>query len=163
MKKIIALAIAAAACAPAFAEGFYAGADVGSSHVSEAGVSANATGFNVYGGYAFTDNVALEGGYRKLGNFKIGVPGFGTVKVSGSALQLSTVLSTSSMDGFTVFGRLGINRIEAKSGGVKDSDTKGLFGVGVGYAVSKDVGLRLEVQKVDSDTRVISIGANVKF
>jgi len=66
-----------------------------------------------------------------------------------------------------VYGRLGVNRIEAKAtaGGnsAKDSTTKALFGIGLRYAVSKEFGLRAEFQKPESSTNVLTVGADIRF
>jgi len=165
-KKMMALALAAVLSAPALAGDFYAGADVGRTRINADGVTATATGGSLYGGYQLNSNVAFEAGYRGLGSSTETISGV-RVKIEGSAWQASALFSAPLSNEFSVFGRLGVNRVEAKasSAGVsaKEHDTKGLFGFGARYAVSKEIGLRAEFQKPDSDVKVFSIGADYRF
>lgn len=165
-KKMMALGIAALLSAPAFAGDFYAGADLGRTRINVDGTNFTATGGSIYGGYQLNSNIAFEAGYRGFGNSTETFSGV-RVKVEGSALQASALYSVPLSNEFSLFGRLGLNRVEAKasSGGVsiKDHDTKGLFGLGARYAVSKEVGLRAEFQKPDSDVKIFTIGADFRF
>jgi opacity protein-like surface antigen len=162
--KIHALAIAlAAACAlPAYAQGLYAGIDVGRSRVSDSGIKWTATGVAVYGGYGFTPNFAVELGYRNLGSSS--VLGVG---VKANSTQLSLVGTLPLSPQFGLYGRLGMNSLYAKAAaaGVSASDreTKALVGVGLRWAMNKQFALRLELQKPDSDTNTTAFGAEFKF
>ncbi|WP_349741888.1 outer membrane beta-barrel protein [Roseateles cavernae] len=166
MKNIIALALVATLSTAAQAEGFYIGADVGQTRISEQGAKFKDTGLNLYGGYQFSENIAAEAGYRTLGKDTVSVFNV-PVTVKGSALQLSAVLSAPLGTDFSVFGRVGVNRIEVKASAQgqrdKDSETKALFGFGARYAVSKQVGLRAEFQKPASDVKVFSAGIDFRF
>lgn len=171
MKKIIGLAIGAALSTTAQAEGFYIGADVGQARVKDQGETFKDTGFNLYGGYLFNENVAIEGGYRTLGKDTISVklpaqPAV-DVTVKASALQLSAVLSAPLSKEFSVFGRVGVNRIEVKASALgesdKDSETKALVGFGARYAINKQIGLRAEFQKAASNVRIFSAGVDYRF
>lgn len=166
MKKIIALAAIAALSTVAQADGFYIGGDVGKSRISDDGLKFKGTSYALFGGYQFSDNIAAEVGYRNLGKDTItfrNVP----MTLKGNALQVSAVLSAPLGSDFSVFGRLGVNRVEGKasSGNVrfKDSDTNALIGFGARYAISKEFGLRAEFQKPDSDTQVFTFGADYRF
>nr|WP_316644084.1 outer membrane beta-barrel protein [uncultured Roseateles sp.] len=166
MKKIIVLALAAACAAPVLAADFYVGADVGRNRFDDEGLKLNKTGASVFGGYVVNDNIAIEAGYRRLVN---GTATFGATKVDidAHALQLSGVFSTPVATNLSLFGRLGINSLKVKAssniGGGSDSQTKALFGVGARYAVSPQVGLRVEFQKPASDFSVISAGVDFRF
>jgi OOP family OmpA-OmpF porin len=67
----------------------------------------------------------------------------------------------------SLYGRLGVNRLEAKvsSAGysAKDSTTKALYGVGLNYAFTPAVSARLEVQKPSSDATNLSAGVAFNF
>lgn len=166
MKKIIALAAIAALSTVAQADGFYVGGDVGKTSWKDDGETLKDTSFAVFGGYAFNDTVSLELGYRNLGKDTVTIAKV-PVTVKGNALQLSAVLSAPLSADFSVFGRLGVNRLEAKasSAGVseKDNETKALIGFGARYAISKQFGLRAEFQKPASNIKVFSFGADYRF
>ncbi|HEY9103307.1 outer membrane beta-barrel protein, partial [Chitinimonas sp.] len=71
-KQFSLLAIAAVLAAPAFADNFYVGGDVGSSKIeADAGngfdISKTDTTYSVFGGYQFHPNFAAEVAYRDLG------------------------------------------------------------------------------------------------
>ncbi|MGN6828162.1 outer membrane beta-barrel protein [Paucibacter sp. M5-1] len=163
MKNIIALALAATLAAPAFAASdFYIGTDVGQTRVDEGGVKFRSTGVSVYGGYQVAPNIAIEAGYRNLGSDTV----FG-VKTKGSAWQASALFLAPLSTDFSLFGRLGVNRVEGKGSAtgfnIKTSDTRAFFGIGGRYALSQQVGLRAEFQKPDSDTKVFSAGIDFRF
>jgi OmpA-OmpF porin, OOP family len=161
MKKIIALALAATLAAPAFANEFYIGGDVGQSRV-DAGVTFKGTGVNVYGGYQLTPSIAFEAGYRSLGDdTKYGI------KLEGSAVQASALYQLPLGSQVSVFGRLGVNRVELKASAdgysAKDDETKAFFGLGARYALNKQFGLRVEFQKPHSDVEIFSAGIDYRF
>ena len=68
---------------------------------------------------------------------------------------------------FSVFGRLGATRIHERysSGGFtgKDSTTKALYGVGLGYAITPAVTARVEVQKISQHATNLSAGLSFQF
>lgn len=162
MKKIIALAAIAALSTVAQADGFYVGGDVGQSRLKIEGLTFKGNTVSVFGGYNFSENVAVEVGYRDLG--KDTVDG---VRLKANGLQVSAILSAPVSTDFAVYGRLGVNRLEAKATGNglsgKETDTKALIGFGARYAINKEFGLRAEFQKPASNVRVLSIGADYRF
>ncbi|TDP63229.1 outer membrane beta-barrel protein [Roseateles toxinivorans] len=166
MKKIIVLALAAACAAPVLAADFYVGADVGRNRFDDEGLKLNKTGLSVFGGYVISNNIAIEAGYRRLVD---GTATFGATKVDidAHALQLSGVFSVPVATDLSLFGRLGINNIKIKASSnaarASDNETKALFGIGARYAVSPQVGLRVEYQKPASDFSVISAGVDIRF
>jgi len=113
------------------------------------------TSFRLFGGYQFTPNIAAELGYTDLGKVKGDVPGFGSGEISANAWDLSGVFSWP-IGQFSVLGRLGIARVEAKPGGIfsGDSSTKtGLtWGLGGQYDFNRNLGLRLEFQRFRADS-----------
>ena len=172
-KKIAAATALILASSVAFAaqpNTFYAGADVGRTKIDD--FSKRETSVGGFVGYNFHQNFAVEGGYRRLANHDIyiGAP-TGSSFVEGSAkvdqAHLSLVGSLPVGESFSLYGRLGVNRLEAKvSGGGysdKDSTTKALYGVGVSYAFSPAVSARVEVQKPASDATNLSAGVAFQF
>lgn len=170
MKKLMALAMAAAFAAPAFAGDFYAGADVGRNKFSDSGVSVTKTGLAVFGGYKLNENVSLEAGYRSLMK-ESASQGSESVTVDLYALQFSGVFSAPVSNELSLYGRLGLNSLRGdvtyKNGSTTINDggneTKLLWGVGASYAFSKDVSLRVEFQKPVKEIQILSVGVKFAF
>ncbi len=170
MKKLMALAMAAAFAAPAFAGDYYAGGDIGRNKFSDNGASVTKTGFAVFGGYKLNDTVSLEAGYRSLLNETVKEDGV-TGKVDLYALQFSGVFSAPVTNELSLYGRLGLNSLRGEisfsdgqsSGSGSGNKTKALWGIGASYAFSKDVSLRVEFQKPMKEIQVLSAGVKFAF
>jgi OOP family OmpA-OmpF porin len=173
-KKIAAAAallIASSAALAAQPNTFYAGLDAGRTKVND--ISGRDTSVGAFVGYNFHQNFAVEGGLRRLADYDIKVSGVGGSGsfVGGTArvdqAHLSVVGSLPVGESFSVFGRLGLNRLEAKvsAAGFKDSDstTRALYGVGMSYAFTPAVSARVEVQKPASDATNLSAGVSFQF
>jgi len=163
IKNIAAAAALLAASSAAFAaqpNTFYAGADVGKTRVSD--WDERETSYGVFAGYNFHQNFAVEAGYRRLGEEK----NYG-YKITGDQAALSVIGSLPVAEQVSVYGRLGVNRLEGKvsSGGfsVSDSTTKALVGVGASYAFTPAVSGRVELQRAGSDTTNLSAGVSFQF
>lgn len=143
---------------------FYAGADLGTTKGE--GDANQESGFGVFGGYQFHQNVAVEAGVRRLVDQD---DSFGGVNFNShlDQLSVSAVGTLPLSNGFSVFGRLGINRLNFKASGggdtFKDHATRGLYGIGVAYSFSPAISARLEVQKPMSDITNLSAGVSYKF
>lgn len=166
-KKIAAataLLIASSAAFAAQPNTFYAGADVGRTKID--GIRDRDTSYGAFAGYNFHQNFAVEGGYRVLADKEWRS---GTVRASGKVdqLSLSVIGSLPVSESFSVYGRLGLNRLEAKATldnlSAKDDETKALYGVGVSYAIAPTVSTRLEVQKPASGATNLSAGVAFQF
>lgn len=158
------LAILASSSFAAENPSFYAGADLGSTKLD--GVSDRQTSFGGFVGYKFNENLAIEGGYRRLADFDVT---FNSTKV-GMTLDQAAVSAIGILplsNGFNVFARLGYNRIDAKgstsNSSATDSTSGGLYGIGVGYSFAPNISVRLEVQKPSSDSSNVSAGVSYKF
>lgn len=203
------LVAAACAAAPASAQlafgqmdtGLYLGGNVGWSRASvdqptvPAGFAVtsfdkdeNDAGFKAYGGYRFTRNLALEGGYARLGKF-----GF-----NGTTAPAATFANSFKVDGwfvdavamiplqqgFTVLGRVGAYFNELKTSpsatgpltagpGIKDRDTSLKLGLGAQYDLTPMLAVRAEwehFRKIgdaattgQSNINLLSLGMLVKF
>lgn len=143
---------------------FYAGADVGTTKAE--GDANQETGYGAFAGYQFNQNIAVEAGVRRLADMDESFEG---VNFSNhlDQLSLSAVGTLPLSNGFSVFGRLGINRINLKASGggftFKEHETRGLYGIGVAYSFSPAISARVEVQKPMSDLTNLSAGVSYKF
>ncbi len=147
----------------------------------------SATGFKVFGGYQFNRYFALEGGYFDLGRFgyrATTVPSGtldGTIRLKG--LNLDTVGILPITDKLSAFGRIGLNYADASdrfsgSGAVnvlntapQKRDTNIKFGLGLQYAVSDALNLRIEAERYRindaignrGDVDLVSVGLVYRF
>ncbi|MBN8506025.1 MAG: outer membrane beta-barrel protein [Burkholderiales bacterium] len=166
-KQMTVLALAALLAAPAMAaEGAVFGFDYGNTKLEDDGLKASGSGAGVYGGYRFSDSLALEAGYRRLLSDTVRFAGQ-SVKITGTTFQASVLGYLPLGSDFSLFGRLGAGKLKAKASGpggvASESDTKALFGLGLEYDFSKNVALRAEYQKPASDTRTLSLGLKFSF
>ena len=178
--------VAALASAPAAAQmgmsSVYVGGSFGQSEVKDgcsglpAGVSCDNkdTAWKLFGGFQLTPMFAVELGYADLG--EISASGLGvTVSAETTAWDLSAIAAFPIGDAFSVYGRLGGYRAEteARAGALSadDSNTGLTFGVGVGFSLSRNLGLRAEWQRYadvgddddESDIDVLSVGVLWRF
>ncbi|MDB5906952.1 MAG: hypothetical protein JWP34_1066 [Massilia sp.] len=162
LKKIVAAAALAMVASSSFAAAgqIYGGLDVGSSKLDD--FSGRQTSFGGFVGYTFTENFSIEGGYRNLGKWD--VPAFGgDFKVDQT--HVSVVGSYPLSRGFNVFGRLGYSHFKEKYNepGFSDSTTesKALYGIGLGYDFTGNIAARVEFQKPAS--RLSNFGASIIY
>lgn len=128
-------------------------------------------GYKVFAGYQFNKYFALEGGYFNLGKF-----GFTATTVPAGTLNGSIKLQGLNLDAvgilpitekFSAFGRIGANYAEAKdnftSTGVfpvitnpnpSKRDTNIKFGLGLQYAVTESLAMRIEAERYRIDDAV---------
>lgn len=132
MKKLLmAAAVAAALVAGQAYAQMYLGAGVGSSKLDSREDS-----WKLYGGYQFNPIWGVELGYNDLGQYR------------GADLESWTLAGTATMplnERWSLLGKLGLasNRPQFLGSG----DRTGLLaGVGVGYTLTRNVGLRLEYE-----------------
>lgn len=146
-----------------------------------------ATGYKLYGGYQFTPNVAVEGGYFDLGKFgytATTVPAGtlrGDIRLKG--LNLDTVGILPLTEKLSAFGRIGVVFADARdtfsaSGAVtarmpsaskREANIK--FGVGMQYAFSDALAMRVEAERYRindaignrGDVDLVSLGLLYRF
>jgi opacity protein-like surface antigen len=166
-KKIALSAALAALSLSAFgaeAVSYYGGADIGLSKFDS--VSGSKTSIGGFIGAQLTEHLAVEGGYRRLGEFTEHV---GTLAVTVAAKQaaLSLVGSVPVGMGLTAYGRIGYNRLTADASvasvSAGKSSSSALYGAGVSYAISPVMSVRVEATKLASDTSNVSLGVAFKF
>ncbi|MDZ4101226.1 MAG: OmpA family protein [Hydrogenophaga sp.] len=145
------------------------------------------TGFKLYGGYQFSPHLAVEGGYFDLGKFgytantvPIGTLN-GDMRVKGLNLDLVGTLPLTGK--LSVLGRVGVNhaRVNDRFSGTgtvnvtnptaRKSDTNVKYGVGLNYAFSDALAMRLEVERYrvndaignKGDIDMVSVGMVYRF
>jgi len=121
------------------------------------------TGYKLYGGYQFNRNFALEGGYFDLGQFGFTattVPAGrlnGSIKLRGFNLDAVGILPITEK--LSALARVGANYAEAKdtfsgTGAVSVTnpnpskrDTNYKYGLGIQYAFTESLGMRIEAER----------------
>ena len=161
-KKFAAAAALAFVAASAIAAptAYYGGLDVGSTKID--GFGDNKTSVGGFLGYGFNRFLAIELGYRQLGNWdELGVD------VKAKQTHLSLVGSYPLNTQLDVYGRIGYNELrgEASYGGYHygDDTSGGLYGIGLNYSFTPTISGRIEAQKPSSDSTNYSVGVVFKF
>lgn len=149
MKKILMAAAVAAAFAalPASAQ-LYLGGGVG-----EAKTDTRETSWKLYGGYQFNPTWGLELGYTDLGKYR------------GADIESYSLAVTGTIplnERWSLLGKLGAAENRPDAAG-SSNNTDLLAGVGVGYSLNKNVGVRLEYENFGklSDAGGSSKGRNL--
>lgn len=130
--------------------GFYAGLDVGNADIG----SDDDTGWKIFGGYQFHRNVAAELGISRLYDK-------GGAKVE--ALELVAVGIAPLADKISLYGKLGFANVDFTPG---DDKTELTVGFGVQYDFTRNLGVRAQWQRYDTDPDAIdfvSVGVLWKF
>jgi OOP family OmpA-OmpF porin len=146
-------------------------------------------GFKIFGGYQFTRNFGLEGGYFDLGEFgytaRTTAPGSltGDIRVKGLNLDLVGTLPLTQR--FSVLGRVGVTssrtegsfsatgaaRVPYASSNTSQRSTNAKYGVGVAYNFTENLSMRVEAERYrikDSvgnkgDVDMFSVGLVYRF
>ena len=181
-----------------YTQGWYMGANIGVSdtNIDENTITQGLTnpsysdderdlGFKLFGGYQFNKYFALEGGYFNLGEFDYalstatGTAG-GSIKVMG--VNLDAVGIVPITEDFSAFARVGAHYAQAKdsfsssgslsiTGTPKEKELNYKLGLGLEYAVTDAIGVRLEAERYrindavgnDGDIDLLSIGLTYRF
>lgn len=156
----------------------YVVASLGSSKVDIdcAGTTAcdtRSTGLKLLGGYKFTPNFAIEGGYLDFGKAKITDGGVDfTLKTSG--LGVGAAFHHDLSPDWNVVARLGVaslkTEVSALGRGVDESNTQVYGGLGVGYRITPKVSLdasydfsKTEIFGEKGNVNMLGIGVTVSF
>lgn len=136
-------------------------------------------GFKIFGGYQFTPYFSLEAGYFDLGSYNLDTgilpPGVLLSDMGIRGINFDAVFSLPLTDKFDVFARAGMHKVEVNSDfygsgsaatgtypSGKRRDTHDKFGVGMAYAVSDKVSVRVEAERYNLDD-VIGRNGNVNL
>jgi OOP family OmpA-OmpF porin len=117
------------------------------------------TGFKIFGGYRFNQNFALEGGYADLGESTFSIPGFASGSAEATTILLHAVGMIPLNPQFSIFGKAGLHRWDAKESGlilgVPFSESDDGIDITFGAGVQANFGrfsLRLEWERYDVDS-----------
>ena len=113
-------------------------------------------GTKVFGGVAFSDSLAVEGGYIDLRK-GTAAPEARTIDLGGFGTYVAARLMRPLTETFSVFGKLGVAHSQRKVGigsvVRKDSDT-GLYGAfGLQYSISPKVAVSAEYERYGKDKK----------
>ena len=162
MKKLIIASSLAllAISAQAQTAGYYAGAEMFNNRITGNG---STTGGGAFAGYRLGNGFAVEVNGNRIGKVDTGV-----VKLSVSQMSISALYTMPVSNTVSVFGRLGYGSMrvsDADNGrdrGVK-LDNGTIYGGGVSYQVNKQVAIRGEFRKPESDIRGFGVGVSYNF
>lgn len=157
MKKLfIATGIITALIAGTASAEAYLGAGIGASKTDS-----HETSWKLYGGYQFSPALGLELGYNNLGSYR------------GADIKSWTLAGTGTVPlgtSWSLIGKLGAawNRPEFAG---SSNNTELLVGVGVGYSVNKNLGVRLEYENFGKlsdansggDSKGQNLGLSMKY
>ena len=172
------IALAIAMSGPVFAGG-YIGAGIGLASIDVCGdlIAAGATscddedtGFKIFGGYDFNENIGIEGGYTDYGELTAS-DGITTVTAELTAFAISGKGAIPLNDNISVFGKLGVAFWDAEAsasgfGSADADDTDLTYGIGAEFDVNETFGVRGEWERLDADGEdvdLLSISAILKF
>ena len=167
---------------PAYAAGFYAGANIGASDVQGLGGSASA---GLYVGYTIDSWLGLEAGYNRLGRWTGSDQGLPYTNIINN-VDVSLTVGPRIGRRLRVYGRLGFvdwSTIGTSGGGehrvtghsaqndILEELHQGFYGLGVSYRLGSNIGLRLEyriyramaVNGHDLDINSVLLGAAYHF
>ena len=145
-----AMTLSAGAIAQQADTGFYLGGSLGN---AEAG-DEDDTAWRIGAGYRFGRTFGAEVGYANLGDFGGGD--------DVTSLELVGTAGFPLGNQFSIYGLGGISMLEAGD----EDETELTFGIGAQYDMSRNLGLRVQWQRYDTDPDeidVLSIGVVWKF
>lgn len=114
--------------------------------------------FKLYGGYALTDYLAIEGGFAHTGTTRYSAVDLGLASAPAFRMRsyyVAARLTHRFNEDWSVFGKAGVarNRFRLTDGaGESDSvsSTKPLLGLGMAYNVTQAVAATLELEHIGS-------------
>jgi len=182
LRRLLALcslgALLGAASGPAAAQGtgFYAGIGAGSTttdfcdqFIGLTSCDDKDTGFKIYAGNRVNANVSLEIGWVDLGEITATGPG-GTARITVDGIQAAVLGIAPLNQRFHVFGKFGLYLWDGKATApgltLSDDGTDIVFGLGLGWRLSKQVDLRAEWERFDVDDEgvdMLSVGLQLNF
>jgi OOP family OmpA-OmpF porin len=129
------------------------------------------TGFKVFGGVRLNRNFAIEGFYGNWGEVQVDT-GAASAKVEASTFGVAALGIVPLGERFELFGKVGIGSTEQKAtasaGGASataaESGSDVLYGLGAGFNITRNFGLRAEWERLkDSEVDIFSAGLQYRF
>ncbi|WP_297528126.1 outer membrane beta-barrel protein [Thiohalobacter sp.] len=154
--------------------GGYAGIALGQASIDDtvtqsgtsAGIDENATGWKIFGGYGFTDNLGVEAGWADLGDMNEG----GVVDTETEGFYAAGVGRFPIGDsGLSVHGKLGLyawdQDIAISGGTVSHDGIDFMYGIGAKYLVNDLLGVQFDWERynTETDADLISVGITLNF
>ena len=130
--------------------GFYVGAEVGNADFG----SDDDTAFKLLAGYQFHRNIAAELAYGML---------YDKGGAEANAIELVAVGMFPVANQLSILGKIGFAQIDADPG---DRDTELTWGIGVQYDVNRNLGVRAQWQRYETDPNevdLLSVGVIWRF
>ncbi|MBO9686670.1 outer membrane beta-barrel protein [Roseateles chitosanitabidus] len=128
---------------------YYIGGDVAKSSQRVGGDSQkrSADSYSIFGGYKFNENFAVEANYTDLGSIN-----FNGINAKNKVYSLDGIARAPLGAGFGVYGKVGVAYADRKfDSGLGSEHKTGLkLGVGVDYALTKNVSLRAEATRFNN-------------
>lgn len=110
----------------------------------------------VFGGYAVSDSLAIEGGYIDLRK-AAAAPEARTIDLGGFGMYVAAKITRPLMDTLSAYGMLGVAQSQRKSStlGVmrKENDTGAYAGFGLQYSVTKNVKASVGYERYGKDKK----------
>ena len=143
---------------------------------SSLSVDDTGTGIKLFGGYQFSRNFSVEGGYTDLGKFRVTrnvtapTAGALTANIKSSGFHLDAVGTLPLQGGFSLLGKVGgiyatTRTSGAFSGGLGTFSGQGKrhawdwkWGVGASYEFAQNFGLRLEYENINNLINDTAVG-----
>ena len=131
--------------------------------------------FKFFGGYAFSDVVALEAAYIDGGTPTLDIAGGGSVAGSLTGVNASVLLRARKGSAFAFFLKLGFARYEVEAEGsvngvpvIEGTETNEdvSAGIGASYLFAQKYMLRIEYESLrvdDADFSIATLGLGYKF
>lgn len=152
--------------------GPYIGASIGSTDFdacggAPAGASCDDkdTGWKIVGGYKFSTSLSAEVGYIDMGEVVASAGGL-TADIGVTTFYFAGLAAWPLGDsGFSIFGKLGFHLWDVDAGAFgSDDGTDLMWGLGMQYDLSKNLGLRVEYEAFDdADVNLLSVGFIYSF
>jgi OOP family OmpA-OmpF porin len=138
------------------AKTMYVGVGVGQSEIRDdfncgvlAGCNADSkdTAWRVYGGKQMLDLLAVEMGYRSLGEGKLDYTG-GSNKRKAKGLDMTAIGTLSVTDQITLMARGGLIRWVVETNADSATGITPLYGIGAKFGLTKEIALRLDWERL---------------
>ncbi|HKU15632.1 MAG TPA: outer membrane beta-barrel protein [Steroidobacteraceae bacterium] len=163
--------------------GFYAGVGFGTTTIDDdgfagAGIDDSDTGFKLFGGYNFNENLAVEASYFDFGEAsgRFSDPFFGSASfdVGISGLSASVVGRLPVAETFALFGKIGFAsydvdasvNISGTGGSGSQSETDMIYGIGGSLSFAQRFEARVEYEALNvdgGDASMISVSGVYRF
>jgi hypothetical protein len=162
MKKLILASSLAllAISAQAQTAGYYGGVEMFNNRFTD---HTSTTGGGIFAGYRLGNGLAFEVNGNRIGTLNIGTDKLSVSQMSVSALYSLPVSNTVSVIGRLGYGNMRVSQANSFSNRGFKLDDGMIYGGGISYQVNKQVAIRGEFRKPESDIRGFGVGVSYNF